>query len=123
MSNDLYDQGMTVRRAVLSDQHVDRAMNSATPFNRPFQDLVTEYCWGHIWTRETLSRKTRSLITLAILTSLRADTELKGHVRGALRNGCTEEEIQEVLLHATVYCGVPAGMEAFRAAKEVIDAQ
>ncbi|MDH3637471.1 MAG: 4-carboxymuconolactone decarboxylase [Gammaproteobacteria bacterium] len=123
MSKEMYDKGMEVRRAVLSDEHVDRAMNSATNFNQPFQDLVTEYCWGEIWTRETLSRKTRSLITLAILTSLRADIELKGHVRGALRNGCSEQEIQEVLLHATIYCGVPAGMEAFRAAKEVIDAQ
>lgn len=123
MSKEMYDKGMAVRRAVLSDEHVDRALQNTTTFNRPFQDLVTEYCWGEIWTRETLPKNTRSLITLAILMSLRATTELKGHVRGALRNGCTEEEIQEVLLHTTVYCGVPAGMEAFRAAKEVIDAQ
>jgi len=112
---------MAVRREVLGDEHVNRAIDSATDFNRPMQDLVTENCWGEVWTRGVLSRKTRSLITIATLAALKAPTELKGHVRGALRNGCSEAEIQEVLLHSSVYCGVPAGIDAFRAAKEVIE--
>jgi 4-carboxymuconolactone decarboxylase len=85
------------------------------------QDLVTENCWGEIWTRGVVPKRTRSLITIATLAALRASTELKAHVLGALRNGCTVEEIQDVLLQSTVYCGVPAGVEAFRAAKDVID--
>ena len=112
---------MRVRREVLGDEYVDNAMRAATDFNKPLQDLVTENCWGEIWTRGTISRKTRSLVTIATLAALKAPLELKLHVRGALRNGCTVEEIQEVLLQSTVYCGVPAGVDAFRAAKEVID--
>jgi 4-carboxymuconolactone decarboxylase len=112
---------MAVRRAVLGDAHVDRAMAGATDFTKPLQDLVTENCWGEIWTREAIPKKTRSLITIAILAALKAPQELKLHVKGALRNGCTVEEIQDVLLQATVYCGVPAGIDAFRAAKEIID--
>ena len=115
-----YEKGLSVRREVLGDQYVDQALNAATDFTRPLQDLVTENCWGEIWTRDAISKKTRSLITIATLAALKAPAEIKLHVRGALRNGCTVAEIQEVLLQATVYCGVPAGIDAFRAAKEVI---
>jgi len=121
MSSEKYEKGMSVRRAVLGDDYVDKAINAATDFTRPFQDLVTENCWGEIWTRDTISRKTRSLVTIATLAALKAPVELKLHVRGALRNGCTAAEIQDVLLQSAVYCGVPAGVEAFRAAKAVID--
>lgn len=121
MHSDKFKAGMAVRREVLGDDYVDKALATATEFTKPFQDLVTENCWGEVWTRAVIPKKTRSLITLATLTSLRASTELKTHVRGALRNGCTVEEIQDVLLQATVYCGVPAGVEAFRAAKDVIE--
>lgn len=120
MSSEKYVQGMAVRREVLGDGYVDKAISS--DFTKPLQDLVTENCWGEIWTRSAIPKKTRSLITIATLAALKAPTELKAHVRGALRNGCTVEEIQEVLLQATVYCGVPAGVEAFRAAKDVIEA-
>ncbi|MBL7217702.1 MAG: carboxymuconolactone decarboxylase family protein [Desulfobacteraceae bacterium] len=114
MGNEKYAQGMALRREVLGDEYVDKAVDNATDFTQPLQDLVTENCWGEIWTR--------SLITLAFLAALKAPAELKAHVRGALRNGCTVEEIQEVLLQAAVYCGVPAGVEVFRAAKDVIEA-
>lgn len=122
MSSDKYKKGMAVRREVLGDEYVDKAINSATEFTRPLQDLLTENCWGEIWTRDVIPKKTRSLITIAMLAALKVPEELKGHVRGALRNGCTEEEIQEVLLQSAVYCGAPAGIDAFRAAREVIEA-
>ena len=115
-----YEKGLGVRREVMGDEFVDRALSSASDFTQPLQELVTRNAWGEVWAREGLDRRTRSLITIATLAALKASTELKGHVRGALRNGCTVEEIQEVLLHATVYCGMPAGVEAFRAANEVI---
>ena len=121
MKREKYKKGMAVRREVLGDEYVDRAIDAATAFNKPLQDLVTENCWGEIWTRDVIPKKTRSLITIATLAALKAPTELKAHVRGALRNGCTEEEIQEVLLQSAVYCGVPAGIDAFRAAKEAIE--
>jgi 4-carboxymuconolactone decarboxylase len=121
MKREKYESGMAVRRAVLGDAYVDKAMAGANNFTKPLQDLVTENCWGEIWTRKAIPRKTRSLITIAILAALKAPEEIKLHVRGALRNGCTVEEIQDVLLQATVYCGVPAGIDAFRAAKEIID--
>jgi 4-carboxymuconolactone decarboxylase len=121
MRSDKYEAGMAVRREVLGDEYVDKALASATEFTKPLQDLVTENCWGETWARGVIPKKTRSLVTIATLVALRASTELKAHVLGALRNGCTVEEIQDVLLHATVYCGVPAGVEAFRAAKDVID--
>lgn len=116
-----YEDGMKVRREVLGDEYLNKAMAASSEFTRPLQELVTENCWGTIWTRDALPRRTRSLVTLAFLSALRATTELKVHVLGALRNGCTKEEIQEVLLQAAVYVGVPAGIEAFRAAREVID--
>ncbi|MBN1830066.1 MAG: 4-carboxymuconolactone decarboxylase [Deltaproteobacteria bacterium] len=121
MKGSKYEKGMAARREVLGDDYVDRSINSATEFNKPFQDLVTENCWGEIWTRKAIPKKTRSLITIGMLAALKAPAEVKLHVRGALRNGCTVEEIQEVLLQAAVYCGVPAGLEAFKAAKEIIE--
>jgi 4-carboxymuconolactone decarboxylase len=121
MSSEKYKQGMAVRREVLGDEYVDRAIKGATSFTKSLQDMVTENCWGEIWTRTAIPRATRSLITIGMLSALRATTELKTHVHGALRNGCSVEEIQEVLLQTTAYCGAPAGIEAFRAAKEVID--
>ncbi|ABK49775.1 4-carboxymuconolactone decarboxylase [Shewanella sp. ANA-3] len=121
MNDEQYEKGLEVRRAVMGDSFVDKALSSATDFTRPLQELVTANCWGEVWVREGLSRQTRSLVTIATLAALKASTELRGHVRGALRNGCTVEEIQEVLLHSTLYCGMPSGIEAFRAAKEVIE--
>ena len=120
MSDEKYVRGMAVRREVLGNEYVDKAINSATDFTKPLQDLITENCWGEIWTRSAIPKKTRSLIIIATLAAIKAPAELKGHVRGALRNGCTVEEIQEVLLQTAVYCGVPAGVDAFRAAKDVI---
>ncbi|MFT3931805.1 MAG: 4-carboxymuconolactone decarboxylase [Spongiibacteraceae bacterium] len=121
MDKSQYESGLKVRRKVMGDEFVDKALNATTDFTRPLQDLVTANAWGEVWTREGLPLKTRSMITIATLAALKASNELKGHVRGALRNGCTVEEIQEVLLHSAVYCGMPSGIEAFRAAKEVID--
>lgn len=112
--------GLAIRRAVLGDEYVDAALASVDEFNRDHQALVTEYCWGAIWGRPGLARKTRSLVNIALLTALGRNRELESHVRGALRNGCTSAEISEVLLQATVYCGVPAGVDAFRVARAVI---
>ncbi len=122
MQSEKYVQGMAARREVLGDEYVDKAIANATDFTKPLQDMVTENCWGEIWTRSALPKKIRSLNTIATLVALRLPSELKAHVRGGLRNGCTVEEIREVLLQATVYCGVPAGVEAFRAAADVIEA-
>jgi len=122
MSNNNRKAGEQVRREVMGDAFVDRALGNATEFTQPLQDFVNEYAWGGVWNREGLPRKTRSLITLAALTALKCPQELKGHVRGALNNGCTVEEIREALLHCAVYAGVPAAIDAFRAAQEVIDA-
>lgn len=122
MKSEKYQNGMAIRREVLGDEYVDRAIAKSTEFSAPLQALVAENAWGSVWAREGLDRKTRSLVTIAMLTALKASTELKTHVRGALRNGCTTEEIQEVLLHASAYCGFPAAIEAFRSAGEVVDA-
>ncbi len=116
-----FNEGLEVRRAVLGAEHVDRSLEQASPFARPMQELVTEYCWGAVWTREGLDRRTRSLLNLGMLTALGKSQELGAHVRGALTNGCTETEIQETLLQAAVYCGVPAGLEAFRVAERAIE--
>lgn len=120
MSDDLHADGMEVRRAVLGDAHVDRAVESTTDFAAPFQDFITKTAWGSVWTREGLSRRERSMITLAALTALRAEDELVLHVRAALRNGLTPEEIREVLLHTAVYAGVPQANTAFARAQEVL---
>ena len=118
---DSHELGLKTRREVMGDAFVDRALGNATEFTAPLQEFVNAHAWGAVWAREGLPRKTRSLITLAALTALKCPQELKGHVRGALNNGCTVEEIREALLHCAVYAGVPAAMEAFRAAQEVID--
>lgn len=118
---DTRQQGLQVRREVMGDAYVDRALDNATDFTQPLQDFVNEHAWGGVWTREGLDRKTRSLITLSALTALKCPQELKGHVRGALNNGCTVVEIRETLLHCAVYAGVPAAIDAFRAAQEVIE--
>ncbi|MBT9515276.1 MAG: carboxymuconolactone decarboxylase family protein [Methyloversatilis discipulorum] len=113
--------GVQVRREVMGDDFVDRALGNATEFNQPLQDFINAHAWGAVWNRDGLDRRTRSLVTLAALTALKSPHELKGHVRGALNNGCTVEEIRETLLHCAVYAGVPAAGEAFRAAQEVLD--
>ena len=115
-----YEDGLAVRRAVLGDEYVDRSLQQADDFGAPLQRLISEYCWGEIWTREELPRTTRSLLNLAMMTALNRPHELKLHVRGALNNGCTPEEIREVLLQAAVYCGIPAALDAFRTAREAI---
>ncbi|KND39089.1 MULTISPECIES: carboxymuconolactone decarboxylase family protein [Streptomyces] len=112
--------GDAMRRQVLGDEHVNRSRANASPFSRPLQDLVTEYCWGAVWTRPGLEPATRSLLNIGMLTALGKPDELRLHVRGALNNGCTVEQIQEVLLQAAIYCGVPAALEASRAAQQVI---
>jgi len=118
-----HDQGMTVRRAVLGDAHVDQATAATTDFTADFQDLITRYAWGDIWSRQGLDRRTRSCITLAILAAMGHDEELAMHVRAALRNGLTTDEIKEVLLQVAVYAGVPAANRAFRAAQQALDDQ
>ena len=114
------EQGMKVRREVLGDEHVDRAVSGTTAFTEPFQDFITRYAWGDIWSRPGLSRPERSLVTLAVLAALHHDTELAMHVKAALRNGLTAEQIQEVLLQVAVYAGVPAANRAFAIAQRVI---
>lgn len=109
-----------VRREVMGDAFVDHAMQATDDFTGPLQDFINQHAWGSVWEREGLTRKERSLITLGALTALRASGELRGHIRGALNNGCTPEEIREALLHCAVYAGVPASSEAFKAATEVI---
>ena len=116
-----HDQGMKVRREVLGDEHVDRAIESTTPFTSDFQDLITRYAWGEIWARPGLDRRMRSCITLAALIALGREEELAMHVRAALRVGLTPDEIKEVLLHSAIYCGVPAANGAFAVAQRVLD--
>jgi 4-carboxymuconolactone decarboxylase len=120
VKTDKYENGLAIRRAVLGTDHVDRSLERASEFSRPIQDLVTEYCWGAIWGREGLDRKTRSLLNLAMLTTLNRSHELGVHVRGAITNGATVAEIQEVLLQTAVYVGVPAALESFRIAERVL---
>ncbi|HEY5789727.1 MAG TPA: carboxymuconolactone decarboxylase family protein [Gammaproteobacteria bacterium] len=122
MSDERYEKGMQTRREVLGDAYVDRALAAASAFSQPLQELVTAHAWGTAWQQQALPRPTRSLVTLGILVALRASHEIATHVRGALRNGCSVEEVRDALLHATVYCGVPAGVEAFRAAAPVVEA-
>jgi len=118
---DRYDAGMKVRRAVLGDAHVDRTLASKNAFNDDYQDMITRYAWGEIWTDETLDRRTRSCITLTALVAHGHEAELAVHVRAALRNGLTREEIGAVLLQTAVYCGVPAANSAFAVAQAVFD--
>ena len=123
MSDELHDDGMKVRRAVLGDEHVDRAIERTTEFTAPFQEFITRYAWGGAWSRPGLDRRTRSAITLAALFSVRAENEIEMHVRAALRNGLTPEEIGEVFIHTAIYAGVPAANSAFAIAQRVIDAE
>ena len=113
-------QGMTVRRAVLGDEHVDRAVATTTSFTEPFQDLITRYAWGEIWSRPGLSRAERSIVTLTVLAALQHENELAMHVKAALRNGLSPEQIQEVLLQVTIYAGVPVGNRAFAVAQRAL---
>jgi 4-carboxymuconolactone decarboxylase len=118
-----YEQGMNVRRAVLGDAHVDASLKNRNEFNEAFQDLLTRYAWGEVWSRPGLSRQTRSMITLAMMVALNRTDELRMHLRGALNNGVTREEIREVLLQTAIYCGVPAANSAFHLAQEVFEQQ
>jgi len=120
VSDDAYEQGMHVRREVLGDEHVDEAIRSTTELTADFQSLITRYAWGEIWSRPGLDRKTRSCITLTALIALNRPEELELHLRAAVRNGLTAEEIREVLLHSAVYCGVPAANSAFAIARRVL---
>ena len=119
--DDQYQRGLATRRQVMGDPFVDKALAGTTPFTQPIQDHICRAAWGDTWQRPGLDLKTRSLITVAMLTALGKQNELKGHVRGALNNGATPEEIQEVLLHAAIYCGVPTAVEAFRSAAEIVE--
>ncbi len=116
----LFDQGLKTRREVLGAEYVDASLKSATEFNIELQHLVTQYCWGDVWNRPGLDRKTRSFLNLAMITALNRPHELKLHVRGAIHNGLTKEEIKEVFLQAAIYCGVPAAIDSFRVASEVL---
>jgi 3-oxoadipate enol-lactonase/4-carboxymuconolactone decarboxylase len=121
MTDPSYERGMEVRREVLGDTHVDRAIERTTAFTRDFQDLITRYAWAEIWNRPGLDRRTRSCITLTALVALGRDQELAMHVRAALRNGLTPDEVKEVLLQTAIYCGVPAANAAFTIAQRVLD--
>jgi 4-carboxymuconolactone decarboxylase len=119
-SESRYERGLQVRREVLGAEHVDRSLQNASAFSRPMQELVTEYCWGAVWARDDLDRRTRSLLNLAMLTALNRNNELSIHVRGAVTNGCTVDEIRGTLLQAAIYCGVPAALESFRVAESTL---
>jgi 4-carboxymuconolactone decarboxylase len=118
---ELFDTGLEIRKSVIGAEYVERALANATEFGQPLQELVTAYCWGAVWGREGLDRKVRSFINLAMLTAMNRQHELGLHVRGALNNGCTVEEIREVLLQTAIYAGVPAAIEAFRTAEPIIN--
>ena len=118
--DDLFARGLALRRDVLGPEYVDKSLQSANDFMMAFQRITTEWCWGYAWTRPGLDKKTRSLLNLAMLTALNRSPEIKLHVRGALNNGVTVDEIKETLIHATIYCGIPAGLDAFKAANDVL---
>jgi 4-carboxymuconolactone decarboxylase len=121
--NEMFQKGLAVRRDVLGPEYVDGSIAKADDFMMAFQRITTEWCWGYAWTRPGLDRRSRSMLNLAMLTALNRPAEIKLHVKGALKNGLTAEEIKEILLHATVYCGIPAGLDAFKAAHEVLKAE
>jgi 4-carboxymuconolactone decarboxylase len=118
MSKEVFERGLEIRKSVLGADYVEKSFASADDFNRPMQELVTEYCWGAIWGREGLPKKTRSIINLAMISALNRPHELKIHVKGALKNGVTKDEIREVFMQVAIYCGVPAGVDSFRIARE-----
>ena len=122
MNDPLYDKGLATRKAVLGADYVQAAFNKTTDFTRPLQDLVTRHAWGNTWQRDGIDLKTRSIVTVSMLVALGRTHELKIHVRGALNNGVTQAELQEIFMHASVYCGFPAALDAFRTASEVVDA-
>ena len=118
MGNPVFDKGMEIRKSVLGKEFVEKSFASADDFNMPMQQLTTEYCWGAVWGREGLPKKTRSMLNLAMLSALNRPHELKMHIKGALTNGVTKDEIREVLLQVAIYCGIPAGVDSFRIARE-----
>jgi len=119
MTSELFEKGLQVRREVLGAEYVNASLSQADDFSRPLQELVTEYCWGAVWSRPGLDRKTRSLLNLAMLSALNRPHEVKLHIRGALNNGCGKNDIMEVILQVAIYCGVPAAIDSMRAAKEI----
>jgi 4-carboxymuconolactone decarboxylase len=119
VNKELFEKGLEIRRAVLGADFVDNAIKGADDFSRPLQELVTEYCWGEVWGRPGLDRKTRSMLNLAMLAALNRPHEIKLHVRGALANGLTKDDIKEIFLQVAIYCGVPAAVDSFRIAREV----
>jgi 4-carboxymuconolactone decarboxylase len=119
VDKETFEKGLGIRRAVLGSDYVDKSIAAADDFTRPLQEIVTQYCWGEVWGRPNLERKTRSLLNLAMLSALNRPHEIKLHVRGALNNGVSKDEIREVFLQVAIYCGVPAAMDSFRIAKEV----
>ncbi|BAT57822.1 carboxymuconolactone decarboxylase family protein [Variibacter gotjawalensis] len=121
MDKKTHDKGLEIRRAVMGDTYVDAALKGADSFNQPLQEFVTEYGWGAVWGRDGLTRQTRSMLNIAMLSVMNRPHELRGHLRGALRNGVTEDEIREVLLQVAVYAGFPAAIDGFRVAREVIN--
>jgi 4-carboxymuconolactone decarboxylase len=119
MNDELFQRGLEIRKSVLGAEYVEKSIASADDFNMPLQRLVTEYCWGAVWGRDELPKKTRSMLNLAMISALNRPHELKLHIAGALRNGVSRVEIREVLLQVAIYCGVPAAVDAFRIAREV----
>jgi len=119
MNKELFERGLQTRREVLGAEYVDASIRNADDFNMPMQELVTQYCWGDVWNRPGLDRRTRSFLNLAMITALNRPHELKLHVKGAINNGLTKDEIREVFLQAAIYCGVPAAIDSFRVAREV----
>ena len=119
MDKETFEKGLAIRRSTLGADFVDNAIATADDFNRPLQEIVTQYCWGEIWGRPGLDKKTRSMLNLAMLSALNRPHEVKMHVRGALNNGVTKDEIKEIFLQVAIYCGVPAGVDSFRIAREV----
>ncbi len=120
MASERFERGLAVRREVLGAEYVNRSLAEADDFSRPLQELVTEYCWGEIWTQPELPKKTRSLINIGMISALNRPHELKLHIRGALRNGATKDEIRAVLMQVAIYCGVPAAIDGLRVAREVL---
>lgn len=121
MTSRKFEEGLKIRKEVVGEEYVNNSINNSDDFNMPLQELVTEYCWGSVWSRDGLPRKTRSLLNLVMLTALNRPHELKLHLAGAVRNGCSNEEIREALLQTAIYCGVPAAIDAFRTAREVLE--
>jgi 4-carboxymuconolactone decarboxylase len=119
MADDMYDKGLEIRRAVVGADYVEKALSEADDFSKPLQDLLTEYCWGAVWGREELPRKTRSMLNLAMIPILNRPNELRTHIKGALTNGVTREEIREIFLQVAVYAGAPAAVDSFRIARDV----